>query len=436
MRQAADPAPGVEVVGDDAAARLRHRRSRSPVQRAVVRRRAISRAAPARRRAVPRPEREQRRVDRPAATRSSPTSSFRGFAASPLLGTPQGLSVFQDGVRINEAFADVVNWDLLPQNAIASIAAAPGIGSGLRPQHAGRRARALHEERLPLSGRRRRGLGRIVRPRASPSRTAGAAGALDGFVAGEALNDAAGASTRDAASGSMFARGDWRDGPNEANVARDARRQPLNGTQALPLSMLDNPRQPYTWPDTTTTAWHSSMREVQPRLRRQLVAANAYCRQLTTSGHQQQRQRRLRLRPTSPSEASTSQSATSHPRRSARRCRRRVRHGRGTSHIRSMLGVAVDAGRHDFRAKSQQPATFVADRETIGTGPFVPTPTSRRRRAIWASMQATRCASGPVAFLAGRPLQLRARRDQPTAAATILPSTARARFAGSIRQWV
>ena len=40
--------------------------------------------------------------------------SFRGFTASPLVGVPQGLSVFQDGVRINEPFGDVVNWDLLP----------------------------------------------------------------------------------------------------------------------------------------------------------------------------------------------------------------------------------------------------------------------------------------------------------------------------------
>src|SRR5262249_18380809 len=38
--------------------------------------------------------------------------NFRGFTASPLLGAAQGLSVFQDGVRINEAFGDVVNWDL------------------------------------------------------------------------------------------------------------------------------------------------------------------------------------------------------------------------------------------------------------------------------------------------------------------------------------
>src|SRR5688572_31386198 len=52
--------------------------------------------------------------------------SYRGFTASPLLGTPQGLSVFQDGVRVNEPFGDVVNWDLIPQNAISSMALVPG----------------------------------------------------------------------------------------------------------------------------------------------------------------------------------------------------------------------------------------------------------------------------------------------------------------------
>jgi iron complex outermembrane receptor protein len=43
---------------------------------------------------------------------------FRGFAASPVLGTPQGLAVYQNGVRINEAFGDAVNWDLVPDAAI------------------------------------------------------------------------------------------------------------------------------------------------------------------------------------------------------------------------------------------------------------------------------------------------------------------------------
>ncbi len=55
-----------------------------------------------------------------------PDVSFRGYAASPLLGTPQGLSIFVDGVRVNEPFGDVVNWDLIPNNSINNINLIPG----------------------------------------------------------------------------------------------------------------------------------------------------------------------------------------------------------------------------------------------------------------------------------------------------------------------
>lgn len=55
-----------------------------------------------------------------------PDVNFHGFTASPLLGTPQGLSVYQDGVRVNEPFGDTVNWDLIPANAIAGISLMPG----------------------------------------------------------------------------------------------------------------------------------------------------------------------------------------------------------------------------------------------------------------------------------------------------------------------
>jgi len=51
---------------------------------------------------------------------------FRGFTASPQIGTPQGLSVFFDGVRVNEPFGDVVNWDLIPLNAIQTFDVHPG----------------------------------------------------------------------------------------------------------------------------------------------------------------------------------------------------------------------------------------------------------------------------------------------------------------------
>ncbi|MCC7413004.1 MAG: TonB-dependent receptor [Gammaproteobacteria bacterium] len=50
-----------------------------------------------------------------------PDVQFRGFTASPLLGLPQGLAVYQDGARINEPLGDAVSWDLLPQSAVHSI---------------------------------------------------------------------------------------------------------------------------------------------------------------------------------------------------------------------------------------------------------------------------------------------------------------------------
>ncbi|PPC91524.1 MAG: hypothetical protein CTY34_03485 [Methylobacter sp.] len=50
-----------------------------------------------------------------------PDFNFRGFTASPLLGLPQGLSVYVNGVRYNDPFGDTVNWDLLPESAIQSI---------------------------------------------------------------------------------------------------------------------------------------------------------------------------------------------------------------------------------------------------------------------------------------------------------------------------
>jgi outer membrane receptor protein involved in Fe transport len=52
--------------------------------------------------------------------------NYRGYTASPLLGTPQGLSVYMDGVRMNQPFGDVVSWDLIPRAAISSMTLMPG----------------------------------------------------------------------------------------------------------------------------------------------------------------------------------------------------------------------------------------------------------------------------------------------------------------------
>ena len=46
---------------------------------------------------------------------------YRGYTASPLLGEPQGIAIYQNGVRINEPFGDVIQWDLIPEAALREI---------------------------------------------------------------------------------------------------------------------------------------------------------------------------------------------------------------------------------------------------------------------------------------------------------------------------
>jgi iron complex outermembrane receptor protein len=53
-------------------------------------------------------------------SRAQPTLDLRGWTLSPVVGVAQGVSVFLDGVRINEADAQEVNFDLVPTEAIES----------------------------------------------------------------------------------------------------------------------------------------------------------------------------------------------------------------------------------------------------------------------------------------------------------------------------
>jgi outer membrane cobalamin receptor len=59
-------------------------------------------------------------------SRLQPEIEIRGFDVSPVVGTPQGVSVFLDGVRVNEPDAQEVNFDLLPSAALAGAAVVRG----------------------------------------------------------------------------------------------------------------------------------------------------------------------------------------------------------------------------------------------------------------------------------------------------------------------
>jgi len=57
-----------------------------------------------------------------------PDLRFRGFQVGPVVGYPQAMSVFVDGVRVNEPDASQVNFDLIPMQAIERVEIIRGPG--------------------------------------------------------------------------------------------------------------------------------------------------------------------------------------------------------------------------------------------------------------------------------------------------------------------
>ena len=65
------------------------------------------------------------------------TLRSRGFTASPVVGLPQGITVFLDGVPVNEPDAAQVNFDLLPLAHVARVEVLSGTASLLGPNALG-----------------------------------------------------------------------------------------------------------------------------------------------------------------------------------------------------------------------------------------------------------------------------------------------------------
>ena len=176
--------------------------------------------------------------------------NFRGFAASPLLGTPQGISVFQDGVRINEAFGDVVNWDLLPRSAISTIQLIPGSNPVFGLNTLGG-ALSLYTK----SGAQYPGAALELSTGSFGRRSAqfeygGAQDRVDYFATGNVADDDGWAEHNPSRVRQFFGKLGFQDDRSDFDVSLTLADNTLQGTQTLPVSFLDMPRQAYTFPDT------------------------------------------------------------------------------------------------------------------------------------------------------------------------------------------
>lgn len=181
-----------------------------------------------------------------------PDVNYRGFSASPLLGTPQGLSVFVDGVRANELFGDTVNWDLIPQSAISSIQLIPGsspaFGLNTLGGAIGIYTKSGASEYPNQPGGSITVSGGSFGRRTLGFETGGRRGNFDWFLTGNGVRDNGWAQQNSSRVNQLFGKVGWQDANTDLDLTVTLAKNRLAGTQTLPLSFT-NIREPYTFPD-------------------------------------------------------------------------------------------------------------------------------------------------------------------------------------------
>lgn len=183
-----------------------------------------------------------------------PDLNYRGFVGSPLLGLPQGLAVYQNGVRLNEPFGDTMNWDLVPANAIASINLMPGsnplfglnaLGGAVSLQTKTGFSHPGHD--VTLSGG---SFGRYL----VEAGTGGNNGRLSYFVAGSVLAEDGWRDFSPSRVRQLFGDVEWRRGSATLGGSVTTAVNRLIGNSSAPIQLLDEDRSAiFTHPDETRT---------------------------------------------------------------------------------------------------------------------------------------------------------------------------------------
>ncbi len=209
--------------------------------------------------------------------------NFRGFTASPLLGTPQGMSVFLDGVRINEPFGDTVNWDLIPQSAISSIQLIPGSNPQFGLNTLGGALAVYTKSGFQYPGASVQAYAGSFGRKAIEAEVGGHGQRWDYFLTANFLDEDGWRDFSPSRLKQAFGKLGWQDDKTDFDVSLSLADNSLQGTQALPVSFLSQPQRAYTYPDITDNtltflnakASHFFTEEV-------LLGGNLYYRKLKT----------------------------------------------------------------------------------------------------------------------------------------------------------
>lgn len=209
--------------------------------------------------------------------------NYHGFTASPLLGTPEGLSVYVDGVRVNESFGDTVNWDLIPQSAISTVTLMSGSNPvfGLNTLGGALLVRTKSGHDNP--GTELEALGGSFGRRSFEGETGGELGNFDYFLTTSFFDESG---WRDESSSRVwqgFGKAGWQNERSDIDLSYSYADTHLFGNGSIPESMLAYRRQASYTPDLTTNLLHFVNLTATRFLTGTLLASgNVYYRRLIT----------------------------------------------------------------------------------------------------------------------------------------------------------
>jgi iron complex outermembrane recepter protein len=177
--------------------------------------------------------------------------NYRGYVAGPVIGTPEGLAVYQNGVRINEVFGDVVNWDLIPQKAINQLTLVPSnpvyglnaTGGALAFEM--KNGYTYHGAEGEISGGSYGRFGTTVQ-------AGGEVGNLSGYITADAIDDAGWRADAPSSLRRFYADLGARGDQTEFHVNFTAANNSFSANPATPVQMLAQDwASTYTLPQTT-----------------------------------------------------------------------------------------------------------------------------------------------------------------------------------------
>ena len=183
-----------------------------------------------------------------------PDINYRGFTASPVLGTAQGLSVYLDGVRLNQPFGDVVSWDVIPRAAIASMALMPGSNPLFGLNTLGGALAIQTKDGLTHPGTSVQGYyGSNARWATEFEHGGSDERGLDWYVTGNFFREHGWRDDSPSRVGQLFAKAGWRNDTTHASFTAAYADTNLTGNGLQEIGLLERGYSSvYTRPDTTT----------------------------------------------------------------------------------------------------------------------------------------------------------------------------------------